>query len=129
MSDEKPCPVCGKPLTSKTVQEVEIELCQDCHGVWLDEGKLKRLSGLDAQIGRVMKCSNCSTAMQTKTVTDVEIDICPKCSGIWLDSGELEKIAGIDPETGELTEWGVVLSLLNEGDMLKDVSDEKKEED
>lgn len=118
MSDEKPCPVCGKPLSSKTVQEVEINFCQDCRGVWLDEGKLKRLSGMDAQAGRIMKCSNCSAAMQTKTVSEVEIDICPKCSGIWLDSGELEKIAGVDPETGKLTEWGVILKMLNEGDQI-----------
>ncbi|UCE74249.1 MAG: zf-TFIIB domain-containing protein [Methanomassiliicoccales archaeon] len=126
MSDGKSCPVCEKPMTSKVVQDVEIDVCQDCNGVWLDGGELKRLSGLDAQAGRIMTCSNCNSVMQTKTVTNVEIDICPKCDGIWLDQGELEKIAGVDPKTGKLTEWGVVLNILNEGGHIKIKTDKKE---
>jgi len=39
------CPACGVPMTkfkySRT--DVEVDLCEECRGVWLDLGELKRL--------------------------------------------------------------------------------------
>ena len=37
------CPVCASPLERMIRQGVEIEVCADCRGVWLDRGELDRL--------------------------------------------------------------------------------------
>lgn len=38
------CPVCTDiPLAMTTRQEIEIDYCPNCRGVWLDRGELDRL--------------------------------------------------------------------------------------
>ncbi|MHA3790777.1 zf-TFIIB domain-containing protein [Sphingomonas sp. YL-JM2C] len=37
------CPVCAVPLTMSTRQNVEIDYCQQCRGVWLDRGELDKI--------------------------------------------------------------------------------------
>ena len=39
------CPACGVPMTKFRYSgtEVEVDLCEECRGVWLDLGELKRL--------------------------------------------------------------------------------------
>ena len=41
------CPVCGVNMSvfKYSDTEVEIDLCENCRGVWLDVGELKRLAG------------------------------------------------------------------------------------
>ncbi len=36
------CPCCGnKELTARVIDGVEIDLCSQCHGIWLDAGELE----------------------------------------------------------------------------------------
>jgi hypothetical protein len=37
------CPRCGGDLKEQHVDDVKIDECQDCHGVWLDPGELEQL--------------------------------------------------------------------------------------
>ena len=37
------CPRCGDRLTIRTLQEVEIDECPSCQGMWLDKGELEAL--------------------------------------------------------------------------------------
>ena len=37
------CPRCGGALKEVTVEEVQIDSCGNCGGVWLDAGELERL--------------------------------------------------------------------------------------
>lgn len=37
------CPRCGTPLDERTVDEVPIDVCDGCGGVWLDKGELEQL--------------------------------------------------------------------------------------
>jgi Zn-finger nucleic acid-binding protein len=37
------CPICNVPLQLAVRQEVEIDYCQKCRGVWLDRGELDKL--------------------------------------------------------------------------------------
>ncbi len=39
------CPKCGMELRTITYREVAIDRCFNCHGTWLDEGELERLTG------------------------------------------------------------------------------------
>ena len=50
------CPKCGQRLHPKKVEQVEIDECEGCQGVWLDKGELETLSQRDAQgwIGRLL---------------------------------------------------------------------------
>ena len=38
------CPKCGQMMTSTTLEEVEIEVCPGCAGVYLDDGELDKLT-------------------------------------------------------------------------------------
>lgn len=37
------CPKCGRNLTTASHLGVEIDVCNHCHGMWLDAGELERL--------------------------------------------------------------------------------------
>ena len=37
------CPVCAVPLTMSSRQNVEIDYCPQCRGVWLDRGELDQI--------------------------------------------------------------------------------------
>ena len=37
------CPKCGMSLTTSTMAEVEIDVCPDCKGIFLDAGELDKL--------------------------------------------------------------------------------------
>ncbi len=37
------CPACTVPLTMSARQNVEIDYCPQCRGVWLDRGELDKI--------------------------------------------------------------------------------------
>lgn len=37
------CPRCGTALTMSNAQNVEIDYCPNCRGVWLDRGELEKI--------------------------------------------------------------------------------------
>ncbi len=37
------CPVCDAQLRTVTKHNVEVEICPDCKGVWLDRGELDKI--------------------------------------------------------------------------------------
>jgi Zn-finger nucleic acid-binding protein len=41
------CPACGAVLVTVERQDVEIERCPNCRGVWLDRGELEKLVALN----------------------------------------------------------------------------------
>ena len=42
------CPRCDGTLNAMSVEDVEIDTCDKCGGVWLDSGELERLTKRDA---------------------------------------------------------------------------------
>ena len=42
------CPKCDGSLVEITFEEVQIDRCNNCHGVWLDAGELERLTGQES---------------------------------------------------------------------------------
>ncbi len=42
------CPKCGSDLETKLHEAVEIDVCQECGGVWLDAGELEMLAGKES---------------------------------------------------------------------------------
>jgi hypothetical protein len=43
------CPKCGQELTTTKLGEVEVDVCPGCHGMFLDDGELEKLSGESAR--------------------------------------------------------------------------------
>lgn len=43
------CPKCGDKLEEITFQEIMVDRCTGCQGVWLDSGELERLTAREDQ--------------------------------------------------------------------------------
>ena len=96
------CNHCEEEMEIKHIFGVEIDLCLNCGGLWLDGGELNEIAKYDLTAGRVISCFRCERAMQTKLIKGIEVDICPDCGSIWLDGGELKHLADIDFEAGRI---------------------------
>jgi len=92
------------------LEEVEIDHCTDCGGIWLDAGELGLLLGQPEKAGQLLnsfkidaastekprKCPICYKKMRkiiVGTSTPVLlIDKCRRGDGLWFDKGELQDI-------------------------------------
>ena len=92
------------------LQDVEIDYCADCGGIWLDAGELELLLGepqkakqlldslkIDSSSNeRIRKCPICYKKMRKVIVGSSKptllIDKCRKGDGLWFDKGELNDI-------------------------------------
>jgi Zn-finger nucleic acid-binding protein len=107
--------------------EIEIDHCTSCGGIWLDAGELELLLEDSARKDRFLssfsldeatrekarRCPICSKKMQKilcGTDEKVRIDRCRHNDGIWLDEGELEELLRI----GGFGEDSRVLNLFKE---------------
>ena len=104
------CPVCDKEMLIIEFNNVEIDYCAACEGVWLDEGELELLASggegascpfraalSEVGVGKqgARPCPVCSKKMRCVTLSagaTVEIDKCPRNHGLWCDKGELCQI-------------------------------------
>ncbi len=107
------CPVCLKGALIVEYQNIELDYCPVCHGVWFDAGELELLvdaAGLGnhrryleeiihapeaATSEKKRKCPICHHKMK-KTYIDEDkkiiVDICHVGDGIWFDGGEVENL-------------------------------------
>jgi len=119
------CPSCEAELQTRSTNDIEIDECQSCQGIWFDADELRRtkdksdpdLKWMDFEIWKhedrfhvgekARECPKCSVALAAVTYDDtgVEVDFCSNCRGVWLDAGELENI--IDHLTDDLLNKGV----------------------
>jgi Zn-finger nucleic acid-binding protein len=106
------CPKCTGNFESHSLGEIQVEECTQCHGIWFDQGELRKakdaadsdLDWLDIDIWKdqdlfhvaehSMLCPRCQVNMAAVQygATGVTVDTCPNCRGIWLDNGEFEQI-------------------------------------
>ncbi|OQB43673.1 MAG: hypothetical protein BWY09_00039 [Candidatus Hydrogenedentes bacterium ADurb.Bin179] len=118
------CPCCNHILFSIEYEEIELDYCDSCHGIWLDTYELDILLNdhtltagfLTAGDPMTIKgekkrlCPICDSPMN-KLVTGgtkpVVHDECPKGHGTWFDSTELltiiEQGSDMDPDAALLT--------------------------
>jgi Zn-finger nucleic acid-binding protein len=105
------CPVCKESaMITLELNEVEIDYCTVCDGIWLDAGELELLLGepekartliesfkVDtSSVEKPKKCPICDKKMQKVIVGSSEppllIDRCSRGDGLWFDKGELNDI-------------------------------------
>lgn len=123
------CPVCKQSaMITLELNEVEIDYCMRCEGIWLDAGELEMLLGdikksqelinsfkVDSDTAeKVRKCPICYKKMQKIVVGSTEpkllIDKCRKGDGLWFDKGELHDIV----EKAQLDENNKIKALLTD---------------
>lgn len=110
------CPVSNEPMIVLELNEIEIDYCPDCKGIWLDGGELELLIEDENERKRVLssfqieadypekkyKCPICKKKMDKVHVgehKEVLIDKCPGGHGLWFDKGELKSV--IELSSGE----------------------------
>jgi len=120
------CPVCKQAMLVLELEQVEIDHCPDCGGIWLDAGELEMLLGdsqhsqdflagmkIASTTEKVHRCPICAKKMfkvEFPAQTPVIIDCCKNQHGIWLDAGELEAVLQAAGDKGV----NPVLNLLKE---------------
>ena len=103
------CPDCKAPLVVLELNEIEIDYCFSCSGIWLDAGELELLLENEDERNdllstliedynhpeRPYKCPICSKKMIKVHVGDNKellIDKCTNDDGLWFDKGELQDV-------------------------------------
>ena len=123
------CPVCKKSaMIVLELDEVEVDYCTECEGIWLDAGELELLLGGAAgseallasfQAGKTdekrRKCPICLRKMDKILVGDTDghrelIDRCGHNHGLWFDRGELQNVL----KWGHFDDTGRVRHLLGD---------------
>jgi hypothetical protein len=109
------------------LNQIEIDYCTICSGIWLDNGELELMMDDEAAKQKLLdtihhdpenpekprRCPRCNKRMNKVFVgehKDVLLDQCRKGHGLWFDSGELHdviRLGSIDPQNK-------VLGLLND---------------
>lgn len=92
------------------LEDVEIDYCTSCSGIWLDAGELELLLGEPQKAAELLssfksdpeckeetrKCPICDKKMQKIVVGSTRpsllIDKCRRGDGLWFDRGELNDI-------------------------------------
>lgn len=121
------CPVCNQPLIILELNQVEVDYCTSCHGVWLDEGELELLlqdsGGKDKLFDsfvvdenskeKSIECPVCFKKMDKMLCGNenkITLDECSRQHGLWFNKGELESVV----EIGSLDKQNKIVTLLRE---------------
>ncbi len=113
------CPKCLGKLEEKTTENIKVDVCWVCEGMWFDKGELDKVLASDSKNFKLIdlgskefdgkemsemageldkklgKCPHCSEQMIKKPYEEnksVNVDVCPKECGIWLDGGEIHSL-------------------------------------
>jgi len=110
------CPKCREAnLVAVVVDEVEVDRCQTCSGIWFDNRELGALldkaraqlstlldgedqDDLDYQYGKCPRDQQNLMRVKSLRNAEVTLDVCGGCRGIWLDGGEFRAIKDAQPQ-------------------------------
>jgi Zn-finger nucleic acid-binding protein len=110
MTNERRCIKCETAMTPKMVEDVEIDYCPECRGVWLDRDEIRELADKsDEALGELRElvqegapaaparssvdrpCPACAGKLTLAVFGSIYMEHCTLCEGIYLDRGELDK--------------------------------------
>ena len=107
------CPVCKSDMIVVEYNNIELDHCNDCHGVWFDSTELElllksmKLESQNLLLDDILKspeaespekkrkCPICSKKMKKTTIGEhpgVLVDVCPLGHGLWFDGGEMSQL-------------------------------------
>ena len=124
------CPVDKNDMLVVEYQQIELDYCPQCRGVWFDSGELDLLlpamkpgkleSSPEAKSAETKrKCPLCGKKMRQSTMGQdpgVLIDICPRGEGLWFDGGEVQQLvtALAKKTAASVDAYGRVLAFLGD---------------
>jgi len=105
------CPRCNAPLSEVKVNEVVLDHCVKCGGLWLDFAQLERVLGRESRSLRrllpkggppaqdeaaALRCPRCEATLIRMRATPEPLLYygCLTCYGRWLDGSQLRRIVG-----------------------------------
>ena len=97
----KQCPTCEQSLRSIQESGVPIDVCDQCHGVWLDPGELDALTQdaefqpgtPDVDIRPDLKCPRCHQQGFKNVDTNIgTFARCIHCGGLFVDGTTLDTL-------------------------------------
>jgi len=106
------CPVCREELIIVEFEDVELDACPDCRGLWFDAQELHQLfeaAGVPEHLCRLeerleqlpraearRRCPRCGGRLvpvrAPSEAQEVILDECPRGHGLWFDHGELNTL-------------------------------------
>ncbi len=104
------CIKCDGRLEKVMIDEVEVDQCNKCSGIWFDLGELRQIvnasdidtlknqvdnnQGHDSRKSTCPRCGGDGNMVQVASLKnkEIHIDTCSVCYGQWLDGGEIEKL-------------------------------------
>ena len=103
------CPKCDVRLLIVHLQEIAVDFCDRCRGLWLDTSELDELltragarpdeafrhalgvttapTGLTRHL-----CPRCDQPMHELQHGELTLEQCPQGHGLWFDAGELQRL-------------------------------------
>ncbi len=117
---QRQCIKCTSSLERIVIQDVEIDRCPQCGGIWLDAGEIEalnerrkadvnasledaivRLSKHDSggpavvpsgeQVVETHRCPACEGKLTNVNFAGTTIELCNGCHGVFVDKGELQR--------------------------------------
>ena len=107
------CPKCRSDMQQIITDDIEVDRCSTCHGLWFDDGELSKLRNKEAaaalDIGDVVtgkkqneiehyRCPRCAGPMNRLVdpeQTHIWFEQCDSCRGSFFDAGELTDLATV----------------------------------
>jgi uncharacterized protein len=96
-------------MVPRLVEEVEVDVCPGCGGLWLDKDEIRTLAAKsEAALGELRElvggterqappstvdvpCPACRGKLSLAVFGPIYMEHCGECDGIYLDRGELDK--------------------------------------
>lgn len=121
------CPVCDELMIVLELDQIEIDYCTSCEGIWLDGGELELLLEEASEKEKLLssfrtdavtnekkiRCPICLKKMEKVSVgseQNILLDRCKNHHGLWFNKGELYDVIKL----GSLDEENKILTLLRE---------------
>ncbi len=107
------CPTCKNDMLVIEYNNIELDYCANCHGVWFDSGELELLlNSIELEHHGLLlhdivnipeakssedkrKCPICNRKMKKTTIgqkPEILIDVCDQEDGLWFDGGEVHQL-------------------------------------
>jgi Zn-finger nucleic acid-binding protein len=131
------CPTCSNLMIVVEHNEIELDYCTNCQGVWFDSEELElllesmSLESLNLFLNNIInfpeakslekkrRCPICNQKMKKTTIgqqPEILIDVCQQGHGLWFDSGEVGQLITqlLDKPSDATDSQGRVITFLGE---------------
>ena len=100
------CPKCNSELEILNINDLTVQYCKDCGGMWIKYATLKKMGEMlelkselinPAEMENInvkeapRTCPSCTKTMDKVYFNGIIVDKCSACNSTWFDNGELSK--------------------------------------